>query len=868
MVFADQNLKNCPLPIDVLIGADSYWSFIEDEVIRGKTGPVALKSKLGYLLSGGLPFDNNCSVLSSHILKVQSEFLDESVSLKNLMSDLWDDIGNAEPDLDFSHDKFTSEIKFDKKQGRYEAFLPFKIDHPLLSDNYSTCIKRLGALSKKFSKNKELFENYNNIIKDQIKSGVIEEVSNQDLNAGDVHYLPHRPVVRNDKVTTKVRMVFDASSSSFGPSLNNCLHSGPSLTTSLFGILLRFRTKRYAFIADIEKAFLQISLNSKDRDFVRFLWYKDIEHIKHDNLPVSELGIFRLCRVLFGVTSSPFILEATLLKHINKFESCDPTFVKELLLSLHVDDFNSSCDSIEACSKFYNKCKSRLKQGSFNLRKFESNSHELEIEMSEDDFEPNSCTKVLGLNWNKNKEALFLSFDNLVSSAALIPTKRQVLHFVASLFDPLGLLNPVVVKLKILFQNICVSKIRWDEIIIDDFYNEWRIIIDDFAIAPTIYLPRWYLKFSSGAQFELHAFSDSSLKAYGGCVYLRCIFNCENQRSSLIASKSKVASISKSTVPRLELRGMMLLAELTDTIYQELKCTLNITSVTCWTDSTICLYWLKNCDKSYDVFIQRRLQKIRSLYNIEHWRYIESHRNPADVLSRGSLLNDLILNTLWFNGPDFLNDSSVQWPIFDLVKKSEEEAATHHIASDSNTCDVDLTFFDIEGFTDYMRLLRVTAMVLRFVRNIRKKVEDRNLSNINADDIEESKNMWIEYVQRDVKKDPTYKQLARDLRFREVDGIIRSQGRLENAPISFNSKFPIFIPRKCYLAKLIIIYCHSIVMHNGLKETLNELRTQYWIPRPRNLIKSIIGACYVCRRYEGKGYSYPLSPPLPYFPSE
>ena len=71
-------------------------------------------------------------------------------------------------------------------------------------------------MSKKFSKHKELFETYNKIIKDQLESGVIEEVSNHDHNAGDVHYLSHRPVIREDKVTTKIRMVFDASSSSYG----------------------------------------------------------------------------------------------------------------------------------------------------------------------------------------------------------------------------------------------------------------------------------------------------------------------------------------------------------------------------------------------------------------------------------------------------------------------------------------------------------------------------------------------------------------------------------------------------------------------------------------------------------------------------
>ena len=86
-----------------------------------------------------------------------------------------------------------------------------------------------------------------------------------------VHYLPHQPVVRYDKTTTKVRMVFDASSKTVGPSLTDCLHPGPSLTEPLFGVLVQFRIDHVAFVADIEKAFLQISLLPKYCDYVRFL---------------------------------------------------------------------------------------------------------------------------------------------------------------------------------------------------------------------------------------------------------------------------------------------------------------------------------------------------------------------------------------------------------------------------------------------------------------------------------------------------------------------------------------------------------------------------------------------------------------------
>ena len=232
----------------------------------------------------------------------------------------------------------------------YEVEFPFKSDHDLLGDNYSNCQKRMKNLSKKVSKNETLLNDYNSIIKEQLLHNVIEKVPKDEkdkVNVGSIHYLPHRPVVREERETTKVRMVFDASSKISEPSLNDCLFSGPSITEPLFPILLRFRADRIALIAGIEKAFLQISISPKHRDFIRFLWYDDIENINCENILNSNLVIYRFCRLLFGVTSSPSILSATLEKHINSYQNTDPYFTTKILKSLHVDDLNTGTDTVQ-----------------------------------------------------------------------------------------------------------------------------------------------------------------------------------------------------------------------------------------------------------------------------------------------------------------------------------------------------------------------------------------------------------------------------------------------------------------------------------------------------------------------------------------
>ena len=143
---------------------------------------------------------------------------------------------------------------------------------------------------------------------EQKQNGIIGEVISPG-KLGETHYIPHHPVIRDDKTTTKIRIVFDASARDNGPSLNDCLYKGPHLTPLLYDILLRFRSHVVALTSDIEKAFLQINVNENDRDYLRFLWF--------DNIFSDQPKIVRnrFARVVFGVTSSPFSLNGTIRKH-------------------------------------------------------------------------------------------------------------------------------------------------------------------------------------------------------------------------------------------------------------------------------------------------------------------------------------------------------------------------------------------------------------------------------------------------------------------------------------------------------------------------------------------------------------------------
>lgn len=139
----------------------------------------------------------------------------------------------------------------------------------------------------------DLLTRYDSIIQEQLKAGVIEKVPTTENSITQRHYIPHHDVV-NPLESTKVRKVYDASArtKSTNKSLNECLHRGPVLLKDLVGLLLRFRLKKIALIADIEKAFLQLSLQHKERDVTRPIWLKDKHSTSLDRCNLQE---YRFC---------------------------------------------------------------------------------------------------------------------------------------------------------------------------------------------------------------------------------------------------------------------------------------------------------------------------------------------------------------------------------------------------------------------------------------------------------------------------------------------------------------------------------------------------------------------------------------------
>ena len=153
--------------------------------------------------------------------------------------------------------------------------------------------------------------------------------------------------------------------------LNDCLHTGPSLNPLLFEILVRLRENRVALVGDIEKAFLNISVDESDRDCLRFLWVDDVSDSN------SNVVVYRFCRVVFGLNASPFLLNGTIRHHLATFAEADPEFVRKMVESFYVDDMISGDSTTDGAFNLYSKATVRMANGGFRLRKWKTNDPQL-----------------------------------------------------------------------------------------------------------------------------------------------------------------------------------------------------------------------------------------------------------------------------------------------------------------------------------------------------------------------------------------------------------------------------------------------------------------------------------------------------------
>ena len=259
---------------------------------------------------------------------------------------------------------------------QYVVGLPFKQDAPELISNYNEAFSRLLTTERSLKKNPEKREAYTTAINEYVENGFARELTNSELdeiNVSKRYYIPHNPIFKMTSASSKVRIVFDASAKApNGWSLNDCLRKGPNLLPDIAAVLLRFRTNPIALNGDLRKMFCQTAVTSEFQPYQLYLW--------RNCDTMSETKVYVMQRLMFGVTSSPFLAVPCVLHHANSFNIVTKhgSIVYDLLrCNMYMDDVHLGGTSVEDAIAQQRMVVEFFNSGGWSIVKFASNSLEV-----------------------------------------------------------------------------------------------------------------------------------------------------------------------------------------------------------------------------------------------------------------------------------------------------------------------------------------------------------------------------------------------------------------------------------------------------------------------------------------------------------
>ncbi|XP_072159686.1 uncharacterized protein [Bemisia tabaci] len=509
------------------------------------------------------------------------------------------------------------------------------------------------------------------------------------------------------------------------------------------------------------------------------------------------------------------------------------------------------------------------------LKKWSSNDPEILEDLPESNLktpvefsDADSSESLLGLQWQPSSDI----FSFKVEKITPVYTKRGIASVVAQIFDPLGLISPIMLKGKQFLQQLWLLGIDWDEAVPLELQAQWKKYTEELIKISEIRIPR-HVSLINGVKFDLVGFSDASKLGYSGNVYLRVESSSGEVKTSLLMAKTKVAPLKPMSIPRLELQGAALLTELLDAAHYICSMAHPIRKVFAYSDSTVVLSWLQTPPYRLKVFVANRVTRILEVLTPQHWGHVKSEDNPSDLASRGCMPDRLADNSLWWHGPKWLQEPEEKWPKlspFDPESKAEIIDKLPDIVTLVQNKQESWEETFLKSFSGFVPLLRTTVWMLRFTHNTRHPSQKRT-GQISSAELQEARHWWIKIIQgkefkseiktlSEKKESPA--SLCKLRPFLDEQGLLRVGGRLRHSDMSYDFKFPILLPKNHHFTRLVIDYYHDMTLHGGPSSTLAAINQRFWIINGRAVVRSKLQKCIQCFKVRPK-FTQPLMGDLP-----
>ena len=764
-----------------------------------------------------------------------------------------------------------SKLAYNENGKFWTAGYPFLKSPSVLSDNYVFALKALERRETRLKKNESLMKLYDDQVNDFVNRGVISKLSELELKSwnGPVRYVDHHEVFKEGS-TTPLRIVINSSFRNGNElSFNDILMKGPNVLTSLLDILIRWRLYPVAFVGDVSKMYHNVRTGELEGHLRRLLW-RDCDQSRSPDIYCFNV-------VTFGDRPAGCIAVSALKATADMFSNVSKKASEIIRNDSYMDDVVSGANSMSDAERLVTKIEDVASRGGFKFKRFQFSKPS--VDRVEGGVVPSS-EKVLGVTWEPLEDTIRVNteLNHNKRSKGLrkppvelenIPFSRRVcLRLVNGIYDPLGLISPVVIRLKILMkeQFVIGSKYKkWDTLLVDDDRSAWIEILEDILLLNKVHIPRHCIDApfpgkDNVGRFSLVCFSDASKDGMCAAVYIR--FQPEKGEASvgLLASKTRVSPAKAITIPRLELCAALLGARLLKKV--TLAISFSFEFMFFFIDSKIVLGSLNNCSLEND-FTGNCVAEIRSKTDNCTFAWIQSSDNISDLGTRGVKSDFVREGTDWQNGPAWLREPVESWPV--------EICHFDELPTVSFNLEIEVPIIDASKFSSLHKLHKVTALCLKFASsrgNGKGSIDsDWRKVKLSSDDYKKAEQYWIRVVSDCVHQ--LYKagklQSLRPVQVWDEQGKflkVVTSGRLgQLLKVGYDVEELVILDPKHPYSKLVLKEYHDLD-HGGDDRAVWKSREKFWIPQARNIVRKIRANCYRCKLLARRSVGQ-LMAPLP-----
>ena len=583
-------------------------------------------------------------------------------------------------------------VKYVADKEMFEVNYPFIDDPGKLSDNFFQAIRIAEREEHKLRK-EGLTEEFNDKFQEMLNLGTIAEVSQLEMDnwCGPKHYVSVQHVLKPDSVTTRLRLVINSSlvDPVIKLSLNDMMAKGPNILADMWKLLLRFRSYSVGLVADVSKAYHSLKTGLLEKHLRRIVWrFADSK---------KDWKVYAFLVVTFGDRPAGTILQIAIRIVCHAHFKIDPYAANKLLNDLFVDDLSSGGEQEEVTrfkgskdenGRFTGSMSQIMNKG--NLR-FKAMAQSFE-EDGEDIYKLGGA--VLGVPWRSQDDKFIMKISINVSKRKRgIPTepdidestfykldkirltKRICLGIVNSVFDPIGLISPLVINLKVMMKKNYSKEyeLQWDSDIPDELLREWIKVLK-VLVGTVVEFDRSYKPYGAFGEPDFAAFWDGSDIAFAAVIY--AVWRAEEEEEAvdvrLVTSKTRVSPDWDLNTVRTEINGVVLCTRLVVNIVRAVEMKPKVVWISGDSETVLASrkkhagffseYFGNRIGETFEN--QRKIEEICPVGFKGEWYHLPGAENPADRPSRiGSTPEDVAYGSEWQKGKGFLRLPRKDWPL-------------------------------------------------------------------------------------------------------------------------------------------------------------------------------------------------------------